>query len=258
MKIRTLVVDDQPVARERVISLLATEADVEVVGTAASGVEAIEAVQRLSPDLVFLDLQMPELDGFGVVETIGPERMPLTIFVTAYDEHAIRAFEVHALDYLLKPFGRGRFQQAVARARQQLEQHRAGALARRLAAMFQELKAPARQGPRLVIRDGGRVTFVEIARIDWVEAEGNYVRLHVGAESHLIRETMANLLPQLGERQFFRIHRSRIVNIDRIRELRLASGGDYDVILMDGSRLGLSRLYKDALQEKLARRAELT
>lgn len=255
MEIRALVVDDQPVARERVISLLATEPDVEVVGTAASGIEAVDAVKRLSPDLVFLDLQMPELDGLGVVETIGPERMPLTIFVTAYDRYAIRAFEVHALDYLLKPFGRGRLQQAVARARQQLEQNRAGVLAERLAAMFDELKAPARQGPRLIMRDGGRVTFVEIDRIDWVEAEGNYVRLHAGAQSHLIRETMANLLGQLGEQRFFRIHRSRIVNIDRIKELRLASGGDYDVILSDGTRLALSRLYKDALQEKLARRS---
>ena len=254
MKIRALVVDDQPMGRERVLSLLATEDDVEVVGTAASGPEAVEAVRRLAPDLVFLDLQMPELDGFGVVEAIGVDRMPLTIFVTAYDEHAVRAFEVHALDYLLKPFGRTRLQRAVARARAQLERNRAGAIAERLAAVFDDLQTPKRQGPRLVVRVDGRVRFIDIAQIDWVEAEGNYVRLHAGPDSHLVRETMSNLLPKLGETDFFRIHRSRIVNIDRIKELRLASGGDYDVILRDGQRLPLSRLYKDALQEKLARR----
>jgi two-component system LytT family response regulator len=252
MRIRALVVDDQPMARERVLSLLATEEDVEVVGTAASGAEAVDAVRRLSPNLVFLDLQMPELDGLGVVDAVGVDRMPLTIFVTAYDEYAVRAFEVHALDYLLKPFGRGRFQKAIARAREHLERGRAGALAERLAAVFDELQTPKRHGPRLMIRANGRVRFVEIDRIDWVEAEGNYVRVHAGPDSHLIRDTMAKLLPQLGEAQFFRIHRSRIVNIDRIKELRLASGGDYDVILRDGSRLPLSRLYKDALQSRLA------
>jgi two-component system, LytTR family, response regulator len=252
MKIRALVVDDQPMARERVLSLLAAEEGIEVVGTAASGREAVDAVRRLTPDLVFLDLQMPELDGFGVVEAIGVDRMPLTIFVTAYDVHAVRAFEVHALDYLLKPFGRGRLQQAVARAREHLERNRVGAIAERLTAAFDALQTPRRQGPRLVIRANGRVKFIEVTQIDWVEAEGNYVRLHAGADCHLVRETMANLLPKLGETQFFRIHRSRIVNIDRIKELRLASGGDYDVLLRDGSRLPLSRLYKDALQERLS------
>jgi two-component system LytT family response regulator len=252
MKIRALVVDDQPMARDRVLSLLATEDDIEVVGIAATGTEAVEAVRRLEPDLVFLDLQMPELDGFGVVEAVGVDRMPLTIFVTAYDEHAVRAFEVHALDYLLKPFGRSRLQKAVARAREQLERSRAGAIAERLAAVFDDLQTPRRQGPRLVVRANGRVRFIDIAQIDWVESEGNYVRLHTGPESHLVRETMTNLLPKLGEQDFFRIHRSRIVNITRVKELRLASGGDYDVLLHDGSRLPLSRLYKDALQARLS------
>jgi two-component system LytT family response regulator len=253
MKIRALVVDDQPLARDRIVSLLAIEDDVEVVGTAASGIAAVDAVRRLAPDLVLLDLQMPEMDGFGVVEAVGVDRMPLTIFITAYDEHAVRAFEVHALDYLLKPFGRTRLQKAVARARQQLERNRAGAIAARLAAVFDDLHAPRRQGTRMIVRADGRIRFVEIAHIDWVEAQGNYVRLHVGAESYLVRETMTNVLTQLDERMFLRIHRSYIVNIDRVSALRLASGGDYDVILRDGSRLPLSRPFKDAVQEKLSR-----
>lgn len=254
MTIRALVVDDQPLARERIVALLSPEADVQVVGVAASGVEAVNAVQALNPDLVFLDMQMPELDGFGVIEAIGPKQMPLTVFVTAYDEYAVRAFEVHALDYLLKPFGRTRFQQALQRAREHLARERNTALAARLSALVDELRTPGAIGPRLLVRTGGRVRFVELDQIDWVEAEGNYVRIHVGDERHLLRETMAGMVSKLGD-QFFRIHRSRIVNIARIKELRLAAGGDYDVTLTDGRRLGLSRLYKDALQERLAGRA---
>jgi len=253
MKIRTLVADDQPIARQRILALLSDEPDIEVIAEAASGLEAVDAVRRLAPDLVFLDMQMPELDGFGVIEAVGPERMPPTIFVTAYDEYAIQAFEVHALDYLLKPFGRGRFQKALMRARQQLERDRAEALARRLVALVEELRTPRRAGERLMVRAGGRVVFVDTEQIDWVEAEGNYARLHVGQESYLLRETMANLMERLGHQRFFRIHRSRIVNLDRIRELRLAAGGDYEVVLKNGMRLALSRLYKDSLQERLAR-----
>ena len=252
MKIRTVVADDQPIARQRILSLLADENDVEVVAEAASGPEVVAAVRRLSPDLVFLDMQMPELDGLGVIQAIGPERMPPTIFVTAYDEYAIQAFEVHALDYLLKPFGRVRFQAALARARKQLQQQRADALAGRLVALVDELRAPEPKGERLIVRTGGRVVFVNTDQIDWVEAEGNYVRLHVATDSYLVRDTMANVMARLGEGRFFRIHRSRIVRVERIKELRLAPGGDYDVVLKTGLKLGLSRLYKEALQERLA------
>lgn len=252
MSIRTLVADDQPVARQRLLSLLTEEADIEVVGTAASGTEVVHAIERLWPELVFLDMQMPELDGFGVIEAIGPERMPATIFVTAYDEYAVRAFEVHALDYLLKPFGRMRFQKALARARQRLQREKADVLASRLVALVEELRAPSRQGERLMVRAGGRIVFVDAEQIDWVEAEGNYVRLHVASDSYLMRDTMINLMAHLSEDRFFRIHRSRIVRVDCIRELRLAAGGDYDVVLKSGVRLGLSRLYKDSLQERLA------
>ena len=253
MRIRALVADDQPIARERLLSLLAEEDDIEVVATASTGPEVVDAVQRHAPDLVFLDMQMPELDGLQVIEAIGPARMPPTIFVTAYDEYAIQAFEVHAVDYLLKPFGRSRFQRALAHARRQLQRDQAGVLAKRLAALVDQLHTPAITGERLMIRAGGRVAFVDVDQIDWVEAEGNYARLHVGPETYLTRDTMNNLLSRLGEDRFFRIHRSRIVNVARIKELRLAAGGDYDVVLLCGRRLGLSRLYKDALQQRLAR-----
>jgi two-component system LytT family response regulator len=254
MKIRALIADDQPMARERLLALLADEDDLEVIGTATSGPETVDAVRRLSPDLVFLDVQMPEMDGIAVVETVGPARMPATIFVTAYDEYAVQAFEVHAIDYLLKPFGRQRLQKALSRVREHLQRDRAGALAARLLAMVDELRRPEIAGERLMLRSGGRVSFVPIEQIDWIEAEGNYVRVHSAGDSHLVRETMATLQARLGEAQFFRIHRSHLVNLLRIKELRLGAGGDYDVILKDGTTLALSRLYRDALQERLAGR----
>jgi two-component system, LytTR family, response regulator len=250
--IRTLLVDDQPLAIERLQTLLASQDDVEVVGTARSGPEAVAAVKTLRPDLVFLDLQMPELDGFGVIEQVGPERMPLTVFVTAYDEHALKAFEVHALDYLLKPFGRLRLEQTLARARRQLEVERTSAMASRLVALVEDVRAPRRGGPRLLVRSGGRVVYVAMDQIDWVEAEGNYSVLHVGSAAYRVRSTITALLEQLAPHGFARIHRSTLVNIQRIRELRIAAGGDYDVVLTTGESLGLTRLYKEALQARLA------
>ncbi|MGH9384508.1 MAG: LytR/AlgR family response regulator transcription factor [Vicinamibacterales bacterium] len=252
MTIRALVVDDQPMARERLVSLLAAEPDVVLAGAAASGLEAIDRIRQTSPDLVFLDLQMPELDGFGVIERIGVDHMPPTVFVTAYDEHAVRAFEVQALDYLLKPFGRQRFQSALQRARRHLERIEAGSLATRLAAVLRSIRTPAQSGERLLIKRGGRVSFVEIDQIDWVEADGNHVHIHVGAESYVLRETMASLLGRIGESRFFRIHRSRIVNLGQIKELRIASGADYEVVMRGGQRLRLSRLYREALQRQLS------
>jgi len=253
MKIRAIVADDQPMARDRLVALLSEEDDIEVVATAVSGSEAVDAVRRLSPDLVFLDIQMPEMDGITVVEAIGTDRMPPTVFVTAYDEFAVQAFEVHAVDYLLKPFGRARLQKALTRVRGQLERTHASALADRLMSVIDELRKPTLAGERLIIRTGGRVTFVNVEQIDWIEAEGNYARIHAASESHLVRETMVSLQARLGESQFFRIHRSRIVNVARIKELTLRGGGDYEVVLTNGLTLGLSRLYKDALQQRLAK-----
>jgi len=251
--IRVVVADDQPLARERLVSLLAAEPDVHLAATAASGLEAVEQIRQTAPDLVFLDLQMPGMDGFKVIEEIGIERMPPTVFVTAHDEYAVRAFEVQAIDYLLKPFGRHRLQSALARAKRYLERERQGVMAGRLAELLQS-GGRASGGERLTVKSGGRVTFVEIDSIDWVEAEGNYVRLYVGEQVHLIRETMNGLIEKIGPQKFFRIHRSRIVNVNRVKELLIAGGGDYQVVLIDGTKLGLSRLYRDALQEQLTRK----
>jgi len=251
--IRVVVADDQPMARERLVSLLSAEPGVEVAGVASSGLEAVDCIRHQAPDLVFLDLQMPGMDGFGVIEAIGVERMPATVFVTAFDEYAVRAFEVQALDYLLKPFGRQRFQSALARARRHLERERQGEMAGRLAELLQ-MRRPGEGRERILVKSGGRVSFIEIDSIDWVEAEGNYVRLHAGDQVHLMRETMNGLVERIGAQQFFRIHRSRIVNVKKVKELLIAGGGDYQVVLVDGTKLGLSRLYRDALQEQLTRR----
>jgi two-component system LytT family response regulator len=275
-KIRTLVVDDEQMARERVLSFLQQEDDVEVVGECSDGAEAVRAIRTHAPDLVFLDVQMPGVDGFGVIEAVGADRMPTVVFVTAYDEYALRAFEVHALDYLLKPFGRDRFRETLKHARSSLDRQRAGDLGRRLLALVgspsTEGAAPGFGGTgprpsadrgsqredlrldRLVVKSGGRVFFLRTEDIDWIEAAGNYVRLHMGDESHLFRETMNNIEARLDTRRFVRVHRSRIVNTDRIKELQPAPTGEYLVVLHNGARLPLSRGYRDKLQEQLGKR----
>ncbi len=252
-KIRTLVVDDEPIARERILSLLQHEADVEVIGQCADGLQAVSAIQQQSPDLVFLDVQMPGCDGFGVIQNIGADRMPTVVFVTAYDEYALRAFEVHALDYLLKPFGKDRFQETLKHARESLERRRAGDLGRRLLALVHDLKPEQQRLDRLVVKSGGRVFFLRTDEIDWIEAAGNYVRLHLGEESHLFRETMNGMETRLDTRRFVRIHRSRIVNSERIKELQPWFNGEYVVILRNGTRLTLSRGYREKLQEQLGK-----
>ncbi len=252
-KIRTLVVDDEPLARERVLSLLQQDSDVEIVGECSDGTQAVSAIQEQSPDLVFLDVQMPGCDGFEVIRSIGADRMPTVVFVTAYDEYALQAFEVHALDYLLKPFGKDRFQQTLRHAREALERRRAGDLGRRLLALVQDIKPEPQRVERLVVKSGGRVFFLRTDEIDWIEAAGNYVRLHLGTESHLFRETMNRMESRLDTRRFARIHRSRIVNTERIKELQPWFNGDYVVILRDGQRLTLSRGYREKLQQRLGK-----
>ncbi len=252
-KMRTLVVDDEPIARERVMSLLQHEEDVEIVGECSDGAQAIAAIQQQTPDLVFLDVQMPGVDGFGVISAIGAERMPIVIFVTAYDEYALKAFEVHALDYLLKPFGKDRFQETLKHARASLERRRAGDLGRRLLALVNDIKPEPPKFDRLVVKSGGRVFFLRSEDIDWIEAAGNYVRLHLGEESHLFRETMNRMESRLDRRRFARIHRSRIVNTERIKELQPWFNGEYVVMLRNGTRLPLSRGYRDKLQEQLGK-----
>jgi two-component system, LytTR family, response regulator len=253
-KIRALIVDDEPLARERMRTLLGAEADVDVVGEARDGVEAVEAILSQSPDLVFLDVHMPKLDGFEVIQTVGLDRMPPVVFVTAYDQHALRAFEVQALDYLLKPFDSDRFQSALKRVRRQIDSQESGDLGRRLLALVRDLKSerPPRSD-RLVVKSGGRLFFLRADEIDWIEAAGNYVRLHVGAEGHLLRETMNSIESRLNPETFFRIHRSHIVNIERIKELQPWFNGEYVVILRNGARLTLSRGYREKLQDKLGK-----
>ncbi len=252
-KIRTVVADDEPLARERLGTLLRSEPDVEVVAECADGARTIAAIQQLGPDLVFLDVQMPGSDGFDVIQAVRPDRMPIVVFVTAYDKYALRAFDVHALDYLLKPFDRDRFQKALQRAREQMEGQQTGDLGRRLLALVHDLKPDQQRLDRLVVKAGGRVFFLRTDEIDWIEAAGNYVRLHLGNDSHLFRETMNALEAKLDAQRFFRIHRSRIVNIERIQELQPWFNGEYAVILRDGTRLTLSRGYREKLQERLGR-----
>jgi two-component system LytT family response regulator len=266
-KIRALVVDDEPVARDRVVRLLQQQDDIELVGQCSNGIETVTAIERLSPDLVFLDVQMPEMDGFEVVRALDGRHVPAVVFVTAYDEYALRAFEVHALDYLLKPFSSVRFRATLAHARDQLHRHRAGELGRKLMTLaptlWERSEKPDQPDPaershvgrpeRLLVRSAGRVHFVRTAEIEWCEAAGNYVRLHVGQESHLFRETMNTLESKLDPRHFVRIHRSTIVNVEQIEQLRSSLGGENTVVLRNGVKLTLSRGYRESFQERVGR-----
>ena len=216
------------------------------------GTQAVSAIQRQHPDLVFLDVQMPACDGFGVIQQLGAGQVPAVVFVTATTS-ALKAFEVHAIDYLLKPFGRDRFAQTLQHAREHLERRRAGDLGKRLMALVQDIKPEPQRLDRLVVKSGGRVFFLRTQEIDWIEAAGNYVRLHLGEDSHLFRETMDNMEGRLDAQRFVRIHRSRIVNTDRIKEMQPWFNGEYVVVLQNGTRLTLSRGYREKLQERLGK-----
>jgi two-component system LytT family response regulator len=259
--IRAVIIDDEPLARRGIRARLRRAGDVDVVGECASGREGIAAIRDLVPDVVFLDVQMPGVDGFGVVQQIGTDRMPTTVFVTAYDAHALRAFEAHALDYLLKPIDDDRFAHTLERVRRRIREHRESGVARRLVALLDDYQRPEpapvaealelatsslRDG-RLLVRDHGRVVVVDVNEIDWIEAEGDYVRLHVSGRSHRLRETMAAVERTLDARKFVRVHRSTIVNSAKIRSLEPCSSREYDVILHDGTRLKLSRRYRHRL-----------
>jgi two-component system LytT family response regulator len=248
-RIRVLVVDDEPLARGMVREMLENDPAAEIVGECSNGREAINAIKSLAPDLVFLDVQMPEFGGFDVLESFGNEPLPRVIFVTAYDQYAVRAFEVHALDYLLKPFDRERFMTAWERALAQINQDQFDRRDQHIMALLEELKAGPKYIERLVVKTAGRVFFLDIKDIDCIEAEGNYVRVHNGPKSYLLRETISGLESQLDPREFLRIHRSAIVRIDRIKELQPWFHGEYHVILADGKQLTLSRNYRANLQE---------
>ncbi len=256
MKIRTLIVDDEAPARARLRQFLKSETDFEIVGECANGRQAVESIAREKPDLVFLDVQMPRMTGFEVCEalTAAGGATPFVIFVTAYDQYALKAFEVHAIDYLLKPFDRERFEKALEHARAQLPRAQGASPEQRLAALLEDLRADARQSARLVFKEDGRVVFVRPETIDWLEADGNYVRVHCGGESHYVRETLAGLEAQLPAAKFMRISRSAIVNLDRIKEFQPLFYGDYAVILQNGAKPTLSRNFRDRLEKLLARR----
>ena len=244
-KICVLIVDDEALARERIRTLLLRDAEIEIADECSSGDAAVTAIRRHRPDLLFLDVQMPRLDGFGVLEQIGTAKLPTTIFVTAFDQYAIRAFDAMALDYLLKPFTGERFHKALNRAKAQVRQDRAGSFRRQLHGLLDNLSQPYIQ--RLVIKAAGRITFLNVGEIHWIEAQGNYACLHTGGESHLLRRSLKKLSEQLDPAAFLRIHRSTIVNIDQIKDLQPLFHGEYAVTLKDGTRLTSSRGLKETL-----------
>lgn len=234
-KIRTLIVDDEPLARSNLAVLLRADPDMAIVGECGSGMEAVESVRAAKPDLVFLDVQMPEVDGFDVLEMLGGGVPAAIVFVTAYDQYALRAFEAGALDYLLKPFDNARFALALGRAKERI----------RLC------KSHAPKLERVAIKNAGQVSFVKISEIDWIEAADYYACLHVGARSHLLRRSMAELEQDLDPNVFCRVHRSSIVNLERVRGLKLTEDGEHEVLLEGGARVRLSRRYRKQLQARM-------
>ena len=258
--IRALVVDDEPEAREGVLALLRRDPEVEVVGECATGREAVAAIERLQPDLMLLDIQMPELDGFGVLEAVPADRCPVVVFLTAYDEFALRAFEAHAQDYLLKPFSDERFADAMAQARARVRQRRVGELGEQLAALFAEQprRRPAPEPPpapayldRIAVRRRRETLVVPVTALDWVGAADYCVKLHAAGRTHLIRESMQQLETRLDPRRFVRIHRSAIVNIDRVKVVQPYFRGGHVVVLHDGTRLVMSRGRRAALERAI-------
>ena len=253
-KIRALIVDDEPLAREGIQMRLKREPDIEVIGACGNGRDAVTSILREVPDLVFLDIQMPRLDGFGVIEAVGVTRMPHVIFVTAYDEHALRAFEVSALDYLLKPVDGERFFEALERARDRIRGKNLEAITEQLQKMMAALQVERKYLERLSIKSGksgGRIIFLGVDEIDWIEAADNYVQVHAGRESHLLHATMNSLESRLDPNQFLRVHRSTIVNIKRIKELHPMFHGEYRIILTDGAQLTSGRSYRENLRKLL-------
>ena len=241
--IRAILADDEPLARARLRRLLLEEPDIRVVAECESGLETLEAMAREPTDVVFLDIQMPAMDGFEVVAALAAASRPAIVFVTAYDRYAVQAFEVHALDYLLKPFSRARLREAVARVRERIAGRDVAALDAHVATLLEEMRVPRVPRDRLVVRHDGRILFVPVSDVDWVEASANYVRVHARGESYALRETMRGMEARLPGDRFLRIHRSTIVNLDRVRELQPWFRGEHLAILHDGTKLAVSRSY---------------
>jgi two-component system LytT family response regulator len=249
--IRVVVVDDEPIAREGIRRQLVCEPGVEIVAECGDGLVAVETIRELAPDLVFLDVQMPGMDGFEVTRAIGIDVMPAVVFVTAYDKYALQAFEVNAVDYLLKPFDSERFQKAFQRARVQIERRTTEAINEKLEALLESMRPQQRYLERLVVKSAGRIFFLPVAEIDWIESADNYVNLHCGRESHLIRETLSSLESKLNPQDFLRVRHSAIVNLKRIRELRPLFKGEYEIVLQNGVKLTSSRRYRNKIMQIL-------
>jgi two-component system LytT family response regulator len=267
-KIRAIIVDDESLAREALRLMLKDDPEMELIAECRNGREAVQAIRQQSPDLVFIDIQMPETDGFQVIEEIGVKNMPVTIFVTAYDKHALRAFAAHALDYLLKPFDHDRFDSALQRAKTLIRQRELGVMNENLFALLNDVKSLAGASSetssnktrdvdhkepisRVVIKSGGRIYFLKVEEIDWVEGAGDYLSLHSGSQTHLIRETMGSFHAKLDPKKFLRIHRSTIVNVERVKDIRPLFKGEYIITLTGGKRLKSSRGYRHELQALL-------
>ena len=253
--LRAVIADDEPAARRGVRLLLERDGGIEIAGEAANGPEAVALIREARPDLVFLDVQMPGADGFQVLAQLPPDAVPVVIFVTAYDEHALRAFEVNAIDYLLKPYDDARFAAALQRAKTQVHRRQGDTVGSRITQLLDFLQrgggktepATEKPGERILLKSSGEIFFLKAEEIDWIEAEGDYMKFHVAGRAHLMRETMARLEARLDPRRFIRIHRSTIVNIDRLRKLSPSFAGEYAVVLHDGTKLKLSRGYHERI-----------
>ena len=255
--IRAIIADDERLAREKLRILLASEPNIKLVAECHDGQQALAAVRACQADLLLLDIQMPGMDGFQVLNELLPEEMPVVIFTSAYDQYAIRAFEAHALDYLLKPFDQERLHHAIERARLELNKFREREITHRILDLLSQVKsemlpAPSSEG-RLVIRAKGRVVFLNLSEVDWIEASANYVRLNVGKESHLFRETIGRVSERLNPNHFVRVHRSTIVNVRKIKELIPVNSGEYIVVLKNGKELSCSRSYRTALESMISK-----
>jgi two-component system, LytTR family, response regulator len=251
--IKALIADDEALARKFIRRMLKDDHDVEIVGECSNGKEAVAMIRKQNPDVVFLDVQMPEMDGFAVLESIRTDRLPEIIFATAYEQYAIRAFELHALDYLLKPFDQARFKDAIKHAKERLcsERHKEGRV--QISALLESIRNKPRYLDRLVIKAGGRITFLSTDEINWIEADDKYVHLHTDKISPMVRQTLNAMETQLDPKKFRRIHRSAIVNVGRIKELQPLFNGEYSILLEDGTKLTLSRNYKDKLFDLLGK-----
>jgi len=252
-QIRTLIADDEALARNFIRRMLKDDHDVEILGECSNGKETVAMIRKENPDLVFLDVQMPEMDGFAVLEAIGIESLPEIIFATAYEQYAIRAFELHALDYLLKPFDQTRFKEAIKHAKERFRSLRQNDGRMQISALLDSIKNKPQYLERLVIKAGGRITFLRTDEIDWIEADDKYVHLHTSKARPMVRQTLTAMEAQLDPAKFRRVHRSAIVNVERIAELQPLFSGEYSILLQDGTKLTLSRNYKDKLFDLLGK-----